>query len=549
MNNMEEVPDYSKEDIEIFQKILTSMGMDPNNLPTDESSLQILADKFSALKANDSKVNLPGGKAFLGSQGLEEQVKGKYITPNPGFCLKTRYTNESVKVFVNICFHEDIAVPAPKKKLDDTGNEVEGMNIPMSVGPLRNGKDKSDKDCIIIDIIMNPKVLEDVREDSVGTYRDFVCQLALQYLEQKYKKPLDRRYKLPKLKYLGEVEKQYIQDRKSMPVIEEIESSTSSYSQKKTTSKSSKVMVPVEIPIEDIQLPYKIVWVETVRSGSEDSSKEEEKNNDLPIEMILDNTYIEPTYSPPEAVNAIALIASLESAPTLEVKDVGVQLSPFKFMVKVPGYKAVNVYLPCAVQPLSASCLLSRPPGSLRKVSLRLSVNLDTEPWEKAPDPGSTPWLMAQALSDDKPYHVATNADRAEVKQEKTLASEEVKDDDVLPEDRFHTKDPGSSWIIQQRDQAVKDKWAKHEKEKEERKNDPNVEYVEVEDYKPGGKYGPPIAQTSSVSSPSQLMASSVKDPILSAASGVIASLAADKVLSVNTSSMSLSSTLWSELL
>jgi hypothetical protein len=30
-------------------------------------------------------------------------------------------------------------------------------------------------------------------------------------------------------------------------------------------------------------------------------------------------------------------------------------------------------------------------------------------------------------------------------------------------------------------------------REKAERINDPNVEYVDVDDYKPGGKYGPPV--------------------------------------------------------
>lgn len=31
-------------------------------------------------------------------------------------------------------------------------------------------------------------------------------------------------------------------------------------------------------------------------------------------------------------------------------------------------------------------------------------------------------------------------------------------------------------------------------REKAERVNDPNVEYIDVEDYKPGGKYGPKLA-------------------------------------------------------
>jgi hypothetical protein len=82
-------------------------------------------------------------------------------------------------------------------------------------------------------------------------------------------------------------------------------------------------------------------------------------------------------------------------------------------------------------------------------------------------------------------------------------------------EDRFHRKDASSSYLINQREQARKDKWDKHEKyacnlfilskltvrtlttiviifflvtvicrEKAERANDPNVEYVDMDDFR-----------------------------------------------------------------
>ena len=35
---------------------------------------------------------------------------------------------------------------------------------------------------------------------------------------------------------------------------------------------------------------------------------------------------------------------------------------------------------------------------------------------------------------------------------------------ELLPEDRFHQKDATSSYLINQREQAKKDKWDKHEK-------------------------------------------------------------------------------------
>lgn len=67
-----------------------------------------------------------------------------------------------------------------KKKLNEEGEEVEGMNIPLSVGPVRNGKDKSGVDCTIYDVIVNPQVVQDVLNDPTGKHRDFICQLAIQ---------------------------------------------------------------------------------------------------------------------------------------------------------------------------------------------------------------------------------------------------------------------------------------------------------------------------------------------------------------------------------
>ena len=67
------------------------------------------------------------------------------------------------------------------------------------------------------DIIVNPSVLEECKEDKTGKHRDFICQLAIQSLEQKYNEDLDRRYTLPKLKYMGTITSQHVRDRKSEP--------------------------------------------------------------------------------------------------------------------------------------------------------------------------------------------------------------------------------------------------------------------------------------------------------------------------------------------
>jgi hypothetical protein len=79
---------------------------------------------------------------------------------------------------------------------------------------------------------------------------------------------------------------------------------------------------------------------------------------------------------------------------------------------------------------------------------------------------------------------------------------EPVLEDEELPEDRFHRDDALSAHYIHQRDGDREDKWKKHEKEKAERLErkakgeatgvDDSVQYIDVDDFKPGGKYGPP---------------------------------------------------------
>jgi len=79
---------------------------------------------------------------------------------------------------------------------------------------------------------------------------------------------------------------------------------------------------------------------------------------------------------------------------------------------------------------------------------------------------------------------------------------EPVLPEEELPEDRFHKDDALSAHYISQREGDREDKWTKHEKEKQDRLArkargeaagiDENIEYIEVEDFKPGGRYGPP---------------------------------------------------------
>lgn len=203
-----------------------------------------------------------------------------------------------------------------KKRLDENGEEIEGLNIPMSVGPRKDDTDKAGVPCMVFDIMVNPTVVRDAVEDNVGKNKDFLCQLAIQSLEQKYKLSLDRRYKLPKLKVHGELQEQYIQDRKNMPKIEEV-------SIKKAAPKqSNKPTQPPKVVKEDTKFAYDIGW--EVSSASGEICPD--------IEWLYPRgEYVEPMHRPADNVSAVLISAEVEGVHS---SDVVVKISPFRCQVR-----------------------------------------------------------------------------------------------------------------------------------------------------------------------------------------------------------------------
>lgn len=165
----------------------------------------------------------------------------------------------------------------------------------------------------------------------------------------------------------------------------------------------------------------------------------------------------------------------------------------------------LQLYFPCAVDPMEVSCNFIKQAGSARWYSFALRMKVDNRSWDTVVDPGSKNWLVAVALGDrPNPYaredmfisseKVAAQQreddelpeDRFQIKMPKNINKytglPEPQEDEIpegplkshlqrqldesmeLPEDKFHKRDASSAYIINQREQAVKDKWDKHEK-------------------------------------------------------------------------------------
>ena len=71
---------------------------------------------------------------------------------------------DDTKVFLNICTHPLIVVPGQRKGLDEqTGKEIDGWRLPMSMGDLCPCYDRLGNVAILADCIFNPKVVREMR--------------------------------------------------------------------------------------------------------------------------------------------------------------------------------------------------------------------------------------------------------------------------------------------------------------------------------------------------------------------------------------------------
>jgi hypothetical protein len=501
--------------------------------------------KLSENAAKDLRVNNLSDPAAL---------KSLHITPEPAFSYKTYRTKDSRKVFINITSHELLEKPGIKKKLNKEGEEIEGINIPISVGMPREEKDKKEQSCLIYDLIVNPEVIEECSADKTGKYRDFICQLGIQSLEQKYREDLDKKYKLPKLKYFGSaVPEQLIQDRKNMPKIEEVignagqkKGNTATASKQK--SSSSSVTTPVIPETEKDLTQITASWLASKDSTLYSSSsvlqllKESKEYLSSPgsssslsswIKSSYDSEilseYIDPVTPIPlleDQFPSIGFVLEIEFSSYLPLSSLSsllqLQLSPFKLSIKLPGYKKWVGYYPLAIQPAYSYYFVIEMEGFVSQKKLIIFSFIDKTDFASECDPGSKPWLVSQALSDENddvhnnsssrglsnPYRRSSSSRKenfgnvegetssssfpedkfhiplpddvdpytgmqydypvptssSSSKPAAATATKEEIEEQELPEDRFHRKDAGSQFILQQREQTKKDKWEKYEK-------------------------------------------------------------------------------------
>ncbi|KAJ3299652.1 PIH1 domain-containing protein 1 [Borealophlyctis nickersoniae] len=182
---------------------------------------------------------LPPG-TDLSPEALKQQTANvgpvTEIEPEAGFVVKTHNVTKvedypaGLKVFVNVCHSPHVPAPplASKEEIQRAlkAEDNATYRVPLSLNPPRPDRDKAGKACIVFDACINTDPLRKSSDDE--DFKIFLIELALQWIEEKYKLELSRDFTLPKMKSKGKLSKHVIR-RPKRPFIAEME-------QKKSTS-------------------------------------------------------------------------------------------------------------------------------------------------------------------------------------------------------------------------------------------------------------------------------------------------------------------------
>jgi len=472
-----------------------------------------------------SGVTLPGGKTELklDGSGTDKKSVSRIIRPSPLFVIKTKRIQDSIKLFVNVCLDECIAKPAQKKKLDKDGKEIEGLNLPVSVGPIRECLDKSGRTCFALDSILSPQVKIEIYADKTGSYRHFVCSVLIECVEQKYNDQglLDRKYKLPRLTYFGyvdsrtgevvennskqfaEVASQAVRDTGNLPVIEEIDTV-----QSRSVISSTKSLPSIKLKTyigltSGKQLDF-LSFVNKLKTIVTNNTNNPSDMSDSSMPLAIFDSGSLGNLSLPLLLNAdicksltVATITVKAVVESFERCNSQVEISAFTLYLSGLTFQKTEYTLPFCVLPHSAKCDFVE---ELNELSI--SMTIDSSKMENSPDIGTEQWRLVRGISSKTNREVEHKEIRSVV-NENEVSSDKFSSvvespcnhnetNCFLPEDKFHTTDVVSRHNMELQEEERTSKTDKFEKERSERTaslSGSNVEYLDIEDFKPGGKF------------------------------------------------------------
>ena len=421
------------------------------------------------------------------------------VEPAPKYVIKTRVETSlsTNKLFINVCTSDVIAEPSTRKRLDAEGKEIEGLNVPVSVGSLRSCTDKAGKPAKAIDVIVSPRIIihqenADSSSDSLlGGNRDFLNQFILQCVEQKCSTgtststtpnegfvKIDRKYTLPKLSYQGyvdsftglpvdktsefaEVAKQMVRDVTKQPVIEEVEpprptASGSSVSSSEESDPTSTLPIECSMSIEAADGTMKPLseYIEAFNAslGGDAVVSVELSAHSKGSLLLISNASDTKSSTPSVHPKIVHVECQLISCPKAET--IRVDVSAYVVSVSSVGHGATDCILPLPVDTGSTTFSYNATSSIL---SIKAPVVADDT--IDRPDIGSHPWMLKKGLSSQK-KEIDTNigpktsakekqSSPSRLQDHQTVDSIDDNDDDgIFPEDRFHAQDAYSQHML-----------------------------------------------------------------------------------------------------
>ncbi|KXZ46064.1 hypothetical protein GPECTOR_47g339 [Gonium pectorale] len=201
----------SPEELLAMLEMLQQQGVNMDQVPPD---LKTLLD------------NVKRQKSAKGGAAPQPDVPTEEITPEPGFVIKTSDTASGMKVFINVCSHDRVAAPggwaggvmpdevatALEKMQGADGDaaaaamsagELEALRFPLAAGPPRPDADRQGQPCSVADVVFNTDVVRAAA--AARRLKALLIEIAMGHVGSKLGLSLDERYKLPKMRYKGEV--------------------------------------------------------------------------------------------------------------------------------------------------------------------------------------------------------------------------------------------------------------------------------------------------------------------------------------------------------
>jgi PIH1 N-terminal domain/PIH1 CS-like domain len=201
----------------------------------------------------------------------EYEREGVDMFPDPGIVLKVKIMQSEQdqqcvagrKLFINMCMSDMIVEPSIEN-IDDQ----ERLRVPLSCGAIRLDHDKEGKECHVVDVVVNPGVLERIRKDA--DYRSTICEFAVQNIELKFKLTIARGFKFPKMRYKGGQRPLVQRVRKSAaairPLIEEM-------------AQDADADAPMKARVQDAKAPQSDSTLDQLTTVADRADKENSSAN------------------------------------------------------------------------------------------------------------------------------------------------------------------------------------------------------------------------------------------------------------------------------